>query len=129
MRWDESDAAKQWLGLLEAVANLAQGNASSSDRFLEHAYIFALINIGDVTATKHGLSADSFAAQRAALLALDQMPSSALQATDIGPLLSTSDPVLQQTTVEVLARHPEWTKESIQWLIIYCANRKSMTPD
>ncbi len=100
--------------LLEAVANLSKGNAAITDRFLEHAYIFALISIQDETATKRGLVTDSFAARRAALVALDQMSNTALRASDIGPLLATNDPVLQQAAIDVLARHPEWTKESIE---------------
>lgn len=99
--------------LLEAAANLSKGN---SDRFLQHAYIFSLISINDAAATRRGLSADSFAERHAALLALDQMSNSQLNANDIGPLLAASDPELQQAAINVLARHPEWTSESIQLL-------------
>lgn len=102
------------LKLLEAIGALSQGNAASSDRFVEHAYIFAIISINDAAATRPGLSASGSAERRAALMALDQMPLTILGATDIAPFLATSDPVLLQTAIDVLARHPEWTTESIK---------------
>lgn len=100
--------------LLEAVGAHSQGNAASTDRFVEHALIFALISINDAAATRPGLGAGGSAERRAALMALDQMPLTLLGANDIAPFLSTSDPVLLQAAIDVLARHPEWTSESVK---------------
>lgn len=100
--------------LLEAIGSLSQGTAAASDRFVEHALIFALISINDAVATRPGLTSSGFAERRAALMALDQMALTILASGDIAPLLATSDPVLQQAAIDVLARHPEWTTESIK---------------
>jgi len=99
--------------LLEAIGTLSQGNAASTDRFVEHVLIFALISINDAAATRPGLTANGTAERRAALIALDQMPLTLLGAKDLAPFLATSDPVLLQAAIDVLARHPEWTTESV----------------
>lgn len=110
-RIGRSDAVPK---LLEAMAELSPDGAATQDRFVEHAFIFALISINDAVATRPGLTADSPAQRRAALIALDQMPLTILGPDDLAPLLSTSDTQLLKAASEVLARHPEWTNVSIQ---------------
>lgn len=99
--------------LLQAVGALSQGGAASSDRFVEHALIFALVSINDAAATRPGLSAVGPAERRAALLAIDQMPLTLLGADDVAPFLASNDPALLQAAVDVLARHPDWTAASV----------------
>ena len=106
--------------LLATIGDLSEGAAVSTDRFVEHALIYAIISINDATATRLGLEAEGHAERRAALIALDQMPTTKLGADDIAPILATGDAALVQTAIDILARHPEWTDMSIslvdRWL-------------
>jgi putative heme-binding domain-containing protein len=76
---------------------------------LEHALIYALVEIADPRATSIGLAADSAEVRRGALIALDQMDGSALTREQVVPLLDTGDGALQRSAIAILARHPEWS--------------------
>ncbi len=92
-------------GLLAAAA------ANKNDRFLEHALVFALIEIGDAPATTAGLREDGGTPmRRAALLALGEMKGEVLPAVKVIPLLSAADPVLKDTALWVARRH-DWGAE------------------
>ncbi|ODA29052.1 PVC-type heme-binding CxxCH protein [Planctopirus hydrillae] len=90
-----------------------------ADRFLEHAFTFALIQINHAESTRAGLLSHSADVQRITLIALDQMPLTILDAQDLTPLLSSGNTPLRQAAIQVLSRHPQWTSESIalidQW--------------
>jgi putative membrane-bound dehydrogenase-like protein len=83
------------------------------DRVLEHALIFALIDINDRAATIPWLAKGTPAEQRAALIALDQMDDGNLTRSDVTALLGTNDLALQRAAIEVVARHPEWSEEVV----------------
>ncbi len=109
-------AAATSLGQLRAasaVPQLLQGLGNSVDRFLEHALIYALIEIDHRDATLAGLEHDSPAVRRGALIALDQMDSGQLTQQIVGSLLDTSDEALQQAALDVISRHEGWGQQII----------------
>jgi putative membrane-bound dehydrogenase-like protein len=91
--------------LLSAVAKAA------GDRALEHALIYALIEIDDPDATTAGLAHDSSQVRRAALVALDQMDTQRLTRDQVAPLLDTDDALLKQAVIDVIAKHAGWAEE------------------
>lgn len=101
------------LGILRApvVGELLHAVPSAIDRSLEHAIIYALIEIGDWEATREGLSDEQSTVRRAALIALDQMDPSRLSRDLVAPLLDTSDQQLLQTTLEVIGKRSGWSEE------------------
>ena len=85
-------------------ALLASVRQGGFDRFLEHALIYALIQINAPTATRPALADASPRVRRVALIALDQMSDRRLTRDQIVPLLDTDDPELQQAALAVLSR-------------------------
>ncbi|MFO0945854.1 MAG: PVC-type heme-binding CxxCH protein [Planctomycetota bacterium] len=108
------------IGDASAVPALLAGLRSETDRLLEHALIYALIEIDDSSATLQGLADASPQVRRGALIALDQMDHGNLSREAITPLLDSSDTALQAATLAVVAKHPEWAGEIIglmeQWI-------------
>jgi putative heme-binding domain-containing protein len=96
--------------LLSSLAKLAK----APDRFLEHALIFALIQLDDSRATAAGLAAKGAQVRRAALIALDQMTHGNLRQGQVLPLLSTDDLPLQRAALDVIERHEGWAAETIE---------------
>jgi putative membrane-bound dehydrogenase-like protein len=92
----------------KAVPALLEGLRSGADRFLEHALIYALIEIADPTATRQGLADVSPAVRRGALIALDQMTGGTLAREDVAPLLASTDLTLRRTALEVISARPGW---------------------
>lgn len=96
----------------EAVPELLDAlRLASSDRSLEHALIFALIEIDDHEGTLAGLAVDNSQVRRAALIALDQMNSGALTRDIVVPLLDTEDATLQQAAIDIISKHEGWGTE------------------
>ena len=94
------------------VAALLQGIArEDNDDYLLHAQTYALIQLGNPTATMKGLASDNPRVQKAALIALNQMPDSPLDHKDVIVLLDTSDPVLRTSAIEVITQHKEWAEK------------------
>lgn len=96
----------------EAVPALLEALRGESDRFLEHALIYALIEIGDADATRKG------PAGRGVAIALDQM--GALTKEDLLPLLDAGDPAL----LEIVARRREWADAVVGRLEEWLENRE-----
>lgn len=96
-----------------AVPALLEGLRAPLDRFLEHALIYALIEIANRDATLKGLSDGNAQVRRGALIALDQMNNGNLTPDLVTPLLNTPDPALQKTALAVIAARPAWAKETI----------------
>ncbi len=104
-------AAATALGRMKArraVPALLAAAAAKPDRVLEHALVYALIEIADVPATRRGLAAKSTHTRRAALIALSGMGRDALAPEAVVPLLTSKDPVLRQTASWVVGRRKEW---------------------
>src|SRR5262249_16525196 len=95
------------IGKAEAIPALMEAMPKAKgDRFLEHAIIYALIQIGDRDKTAKYLADKHPAIQRAARIGLDQMPKGNLIAEEITPLLTSDDPALQRATLSVIAERP-----------------------
>lgn len=95
---------------LLAVADVA------NDRILEHSLVFALITLADPAATSEGLVSKSPRVQRAALIALDQMPGGKLKVAQVLARIDSSEPILKEAANWVAARHPEWGGDLAGWL-------------
>jgi putative membrane-bound dehydrogenase-like protein len=106
----------------ESVPALLDGLGGGSDRFLEHALIYALIEIADREATGRGLHDASPAVRRAALIALDQMDGGNLTRAQVTPFLGDAD--TQDTALAVIAAHPGWAKETVGLLGEWLAQEK-----
>lgn len=96
-----------------AVTALLDAIAGKPDRPLEHALIYALIEIDDPAETRSALSHASLLVRRAGLIALDQMPSGDLQREEVAALLSGGDLALQTAALDVISRRPGWTEELV----------------
>lgn len=112
----EAATALGRIGNAEAVPAILQSLNDPVDRLLEHALIYALIEIDDRESTLPGLSATSPQVRRASLIALDQMDHGQLTRELVTPLLDTTDPLLQQAALEVITRHEGWSGEIIRLL-------------
>jgi len=87
-----------------------------TDRFAEHAAIFALIRINDAVSVIPYLKDSSPQTRRGALIALDQMDDARLTRELVTPLLDTDDPALQKETLAVLGKRPGWGRETLTLL-------------
>lgn len=128
----EAASRLQTADVKTAVASVAGDTftaSTASDRFYEHALVFALIEIGDRAATAQGLDASSPWTQRAALLALDQMPDGQLDAARVAPYLSARDPIVRETAAWIVDRHPEWGESLAGYLREQLANSPLAAPD
>jgi putative heme-binding domain-containing protein len=106
----EAAAALGRLDASDAVAALLEAlTAPDLDRTLEHALIYALIEIDEPAATAAGLHRPQPAVRRGALLALDQMPESALRPEQVLPLLDAADALLRNAALMVVARRQLWS--------------------
>jgi putative heme-binding domain-containing protein len=103
-----------------AVPALLAGLGTGGDRFVEHALIYALLEIADREATLPGLHAASPQVQRATLIALDQMDGGKLTRALVTPFLEADDLALRQTAWSLVTARPEWAAEVLaflrQWL-------------
>src|SRR5262249_35638455 len=93
---------------VDAVRSLLTALKSVDDRNLQHASIYALIEIADRNSTAVGLKVASANIRRAALVALDQMENGGLTKSEVIPLLSADHPALQQSAWEIALKRPEW---------------------
>lgn len=92
-----------------AVQALLARLAGELDRAVEHQILFALVRPAHTEAlTKTLASAPSPAQQRRVLGLLDQLPNATLRATDVLPLLDSSDVALANTAAVVLSHHRDW---------------------
>jgi putative membrane-bound dehydrogenase-like protein len=104
----------------EAAGILLSQLSKSPDRFLEHALLYALIQIDDRSAVVKALASTDAPLRRAALIALDQMPSGNLTPDMVLPLLDPSEPTVQKTALWAISHHPQWAESMRgffrQWL-------------
>ncbi|WP_165220647.1 PVC-type heme-binding CxxCH protein [Aquisphaera insulae] len=104
-------AAAEALGRIgdpSAVPALLQGLADKTDRQLEHALIYAAIEIGDRDAAAKAVQSPNPAVRRGAIIALDQMEGGSLDPREVAGLLTSTDPPLREAASWILGRHPEW---------------------
>lgn len=104
------------LGMPEGAPHLLEALRLESDRFLEHALIFALIRLEVREPLRTALKGSSDAVRRGALIALDQMKDGGLQAEEVIPLLDGESPALRATALDVVTRRPNWGKALVAGL-------------
>lgn len=109
----EAATALGLIGDAGAVPALFASLTNAKDEFLEHALVYALIEIGDPAAIQPGLADDHPRVQRAALIALDQVAEESLTNTSVAGLLASNDPDLQRAALDVVVKHPTWSAELI----------------
>ncbi len=117
----EAATALGRIGRPEAVHALLESLGKGGDRFVEHAVIYALIQINDRAGTREGLAHANPDVRRGALVALDQMDGGALTRDQIAPLLDTSDVALRNTLLEVISRRESWAAEIVSLLGVLLA--------
>ncbi len=107
--------------LLEAANHVSQTasadatTAAETDRALEHAIIYALIEIADPAGTAKGMASENPRVQRAALIALDQMAGGGVKPDQVLVRLDSGEPLLKETANWLVSRHPEWGGELAGW--------------
>ena len=116
------------LGDRAAVPGLLAAAAVEHDRFLEHSIDYALIEIGDRAGVAKALSAESYLARRAALIALDAMEGGNLAAAEVLPQLSSSEPILRETAWWIAGRHADWGAELVPYLKENLASKTLSAP-
>lgn len=106
------------LGLPKAIEPLFQSYQSDpGDPFLEHAFIYALIEINHPQEVRDTMKKfPGTLTQRAGLIALSEMPAGDLSAEDILPHLLTQDAILREAATFIAGRHPEWAADITQHL-------------
>jgi putative membrane-bound dehydrogenase-like protein len=90
------------------VPMLLNAAGVTDDPFLEHSFIYALIEIADPAGTAAGLKSDNPLVKRTTLIALDQMDGGDLKATDVLPFLSATDEHLRAAANWIVGHHPDW---------------------
>ncbi len=101
------------IGDAAAVPALLTRLYSDADRVLEHALIYALIEIADRDATAKALADDSPRVRRAALIALDQMPEGHLSRDEVALLMDTTDQPLLAAALDVISRREGWADQLV----------------
>jgi putative heme-binding domain-containing protein len=112
----EAATALGLIGDPDAVPALCDSLSTAKDEFLEHALIYALIEIGQAPLIRAWLGDENPRVQRGVLIALDQIAGDALTREDVAPLLATTDAELQRVALDVIAQHPTWAEEIIDLL-------------
>ncbi len=92
-----------------AVPAILESIDGQYDRSLDHALIYALIEIGNVPSVEQGLASKSQRVRRAAMIALDQMPAGKLDSSIVLRELDSPDANLQEAAWWIVSRHAkEW---------------------
>ncbi len=106
-----------------AVPELHAALAKNVDHFLEHALLYAAIEIADREGTLPFLKDGNPLVRRGALIALDQMDGGGLTREQVTPLLDPSSPALQKTALAVLSARG-WSGEVLGLLRGWLAEEK-----
>ena len=125
----EAATALGCIGDKRAVPVLLAAAQAGNGRVLEHSLIYALIEIGDAKGTAAGLQSKTPHTQRAALIALDQMPGATVTARQLLPRLASDDEVLRKTALWLFERHPEMAKEMAGFLKTQLAKAAALSKE
>jgi putative heme-binding domain-containing protein len=104
------------IGAKQAIPCLLKCLERPRDRTLEHAIVYALIEIGDREPTAEGLKSVHPGVRRAALIALDQMDGGGLDSAAVTRELNSNDRQLSQTAWWIAGRHQEWGSAVAEFL-------------
>ena len=124
----EAATALGRIGDAASVPALLESASRMKDRFVEHAVIYALIQIKESGKLAEALKSHEAGKQRAALIALDQMDGSPLKREDMAALLATKDKELWRSALWVVSHHPDWSGEVVEVLRSRLCARE-MPPD
>jgi putative membrane-bound dehydrogenase-like protein len=100
----------------KAVEALLAATANTDDRFVQHALRYSLIILNRSEKVMAGLKHESPRVRESALIVLDQMEGSPLNATQLTPFLDAPNESLKQTALWVASHHPEWSAGMIGYL-------------
>jgi len=89
--------------------------SAANDPFLEHSAIMALMEIAHPETTRMGFNHSQAINQRAALIALDQMPNGGLKPGEVVRFVTAGDERLRSAALWILGRHPEWGGDLATW--------------
>ena len=113
----EAAATLGRLRIKQAVPALLQAlSRCGSDRFLFHAFTYALLEIGDPAATRLGFADAHGAVQAGVSYALAQMPDGKLTPAEVLPLVDSSDDSLAEACLLVIERNRSWAGGFIPWV-------------
>jgi putative membrane-bound dehydrogenase-like protein len=102
-------AALGVMGEFRAIgAILGRMGRVADDRFLEHALIYALIEIDNYKTTKGALSSENPRVVKGALIALSEMSEGKLEALDVLPFLAHPNDALRNAVHQICADSHEW---------------------
>ena len=96
------------IGTETAAKAVVEAAANSTDRIVDHSLIYAAIEIGMPAPLRQLLSHSNPRIQRAALIALDQMPNGQLTQKELEPLLATENELLHESAWWVAEHRPQW---------------------
>ncbi len=117
------------IGHASAIPAILQALADErNDRPLDHALTYALIEIGDATATAQGLQHPAPAVRRACLAALSSMPAPALDAAAVIAELDAQDTALRETAWWIAGRHPHWGRQLANYFRTKIATAHQLPP-
>ena len=98
----ECATALRRIGDKRAVPALLHSLATApDDRFLQHALIYAMIEIGDAPGVREGLNSSEPLVQQGALVALDEMKNGGLKPDDLSAALSSTDVALRGHAIRI----------------------------
>lgn len=101
---------------------------AAADPVLEHSVAYSLIEIAHPESTRMGFNHSQAINQRAALVALDQMPGGALKPAEVARFLTSADLRLRDAATWILRRHPEWGGDLASWFRTQL-NRENLPAD
>lgn len=104
------------IGDARGVAPLLDAAANATDRFVEHAIIYSLIQLKDSRAMIAALKRPQPRARKAALIALDQMDGSPITEQHAAPFLGAGDAELRRAALWVISRHADWAGAALSFL-------------
>jgi putative heme-binding domain-containing protein len=99
------------IGDAQAVAPLVAAAASTEDRALEHAVIYALWEINDHAALRAALAGAAPQSERAAMVALDQVDGGGADPRRMAQWSVGPDPLHRATARWLIGRNPSWGAE------------------
>lgn len=108
----------------ETVPAILSAAINTTDRFVEHAIIFALIKINDPEQTAKGLLHPNSIVKSVAIKAMDQMENKQLVAKQVQPFLNSPNKDLQNVGLWVASHHTDWAQD----LLPYIKNRLAKFP-
>jgi len=104
------------IGDPRANSALLAASADSPDRFVEHAIIYALIQLKDPISAARALGQPDAKIRKAALIALDQMDGSSLKRDQALVYLADTSPELRRAALWVVSHHPDWANSMVGFL-------------